>query len=569
MNVQSVDLVGPGFQGLNTEVSPYELPPTYALEATNCVVDKFGRLTMRKGMLPIAKTATDDPMIGVWFYQNTAGTQHQITWADDGKFYLTSGNVLTEISVVRSDDGTTTGVTEPTTGDWSAVNFNDMAFFFQAGEIPLVWHDSGGGTFRLSPLDTFTAYEPPDVATGYTIEHLKGNHGVAAFGRLWITGAPVAPSLLLWSEAVYQSGGLKWNYSADTNLSTAGQLNLNGYWSDGFDEAVAVSTHNDFLIIFGKRGIIVYGGAGQGTGSGTSGVGGGNPNLTLQMIDTIQNTGLISKHGLENLGDELVFVSQTGIRSLGRLLQQKALPYGQITQNVQKEIQRHLNGVEDPKLTYIPEESLLLLHLNGINKVYAFDTRGATDTGGYRVTIWDTSPNLGLDFTDMVRWPDGRVFIANQYGLCLYDGYNDNGTKYKMVYRSPIMNMGDTSRIKMIKHIRPRFNGSAELVKIGWTFDDSGAEDWKYKTVYFSGNNAGYYGSDAIVEGTEWGNDVVTIDSYAWYGEYNGSSGTTNGCVRPFCSGTHVSVQVVADSDGAQALSVLSLNLLMTLGRMI
>ena len=39
----------PGFFGLNTQDSPMDLAAGFALQATNCVIDQYGRIGARKG----------------------------------------------------------------------------------------------------------------------------------------------------------------------------------------------------------------------------------------------------------------------------------------------------------------------------------------------------------------------------------------------------------------------------------------------------------------------------------------------------------------------------------------
>ena len=45
--VQQVAIRSPGYEGLNTEQSPINSDPEFALVADNCVVDQIGRLTTR------------------------------------------------------------------------------------------------------------------------------------------------------------------------------------------------------------------------------------------------------------------------------------------------------------------------------------------------------------------------------------------------------------------------------------------------------------------------------------------------------------------------------------------
>ena len=46
--VRQVAIRSPGYQGLNTEQSPINTDPEFALIADNCVVDQIGRLTTRQ-----------------------------------------------------------------------------------------------------------------------------------------------------------------------------------------------------------------------------------------------------------------------------------------------------------------------------------------------------------------------------------------------------------------------------------------------------------------------------------------------------------------------------------------
>ena len=47
--LQSTTLAAPGFFGLNTQESGITIAGGFALEANNCIIDKFGRIGSRKG----------------------------------------------------------------------------------------------------------------------------------------------------------------------------------------------------------------------------------------------------------------------------------------------------------------------------------------------------------------------------------------------------------------------------------------------------------------------------------------------------------------------------------------
>ena len=45
-------IAAPGFMGVNTQDSSVSLESGYATIASNCIIDKFGRIGARKGWLP-------------------------------------------------------------------------------------------------------------------------------------------------------------------------------------------------------------------------------------------------------------------------------------------------------------------------------------------------------------------------------------------------------------------------------------------------------------------------------------------------------------------------------------
>ena len=62
--VQQVGIRAPGFQGLNTELSPINGDPEFALVADNVVVDQIGRLMAREAFCNyLGITAQENPEI--------------------------------------------------------------------------------------------------------------------------------------------------------------------------------------------------------------------------------------------------------------------------------------------------------------------------------------------------------------------------------------------------------------------------------------------------------------------------------------------------------------------------
>ena len=46
---QAISIAAPGFYGLNTQESSVALSSGFALEAYNCVIDRYGRIGARRG----------------------------------------------------------------------------------------------------------------------------------------------------------------------------------------------------------------------------------------------------------------------------------------------------------------------------------------------------------------------------------------------------------------------------------------------------------------------------------------------------------------------------------------
>jgi hypothetical protein len=75
----------PGFFGLNTQDSPMDLAAGFALEATNCVIDQYGRIGARKGW---SKVNSSSGNLGA----NSVGVIHELVGADGVYTVLFAGN---------------------------------------------------------------------------------------------------------------------------------------------------------------------------------------------------------------------------------------------------------------------------------------------------------------------------------------------------------------------------------------------------------------------------------------------------------------------------------------------
>ena len=425
--LRSIDLVAPAFKGVNSEDSPIAQDTSFAEIADNAIIDRQGRLASRKGnnVLTTNKTALGtDHIHNIHEFYDSAGNE---TIFSTGNNKILSGTTtLTDV---------TPGSYTITANDWKIVNFNDKAYFFQRGYDPLV-HDNSNG------LRTFTV-----ANGGATNATFKANEVLAAFGRLFIAGNASNDTIIYWSDLLDGnafSGG------------SSGNIDVSKAWPDGADKIVALAAHNDFLVVFGEHSIIVYGGA--------------DSPASMAISDTVSGVGCIDRKTVISIGTDLLFLSDDGLRSLGRTIQEKSLPISDLSRNVKQDLIAKLASKTSPASTvYSPENYFYLLCLPDSNLVYCFDLRGRLENGSFRVTKWPS-----VNFKSFARDRDGTIYIGTTDGIGKYDGFDDNNSSYIFRYSSPGLTFGDPSKIKILKKIRPTIIGGNNVdIVLSWTYDFS------------------------------------------------------------------------------------------------
>jgi hypothetical protein len=425
--LQSINLVAPAFQGINTEDSPLAQDTSFAETADNAIIDRQGRLAARQGnkVITTNKTALGTDYIhNIHEFYDSAGNE---TIFSTGNNKIMSGTTtLTDV---------TPGSYTITANDWKIVNFNDKAYFFQRGFDPLV-HDNSNG------LRTFTV-----ANGGATNATFKANEVVAAFGRLFIAGNATNDTVIYWSDLL------------DGNAFTggsSGNIDVSKAWPNGADKIVALAAHNDFLVVFGEHSIIIYGGA--------------DSPASMAIQDTISGVGCVDRKTIQNIGTDLLFLSDDGLRSLGRVIQEKSLPITDASRNVKQDLIAKILAKTSPATSvYSPENYFYLLGLPDSNLVYCFDLRGRLENGAYRVTKWPS-----VNFKSFARDRDGTIYIGTANGIGKYEGYSDNNVSYVFRYASPGLTFGDPSKIKILKKIRPTIiGGNNSDIILSWTYDFS------------------------------------------------------------------------------------------------
>lgn len=436
----TTSIQAPGFQGVNKQDSAVGLDAGFATLAENCVIDKYGRIGARQGWTTKHSAVGSIASSSVRFiyeFVTIDGVSYTIVGAGNKLFKL-SGGTLTEVTYGG-------GGSAPTiTGDnWSAASLNSRLYLYQGGHDPLVF-DPGVST---------TTYKRISEASGYLGTVQQGNCAISAFGRVWSAGSAADKSMIQFSDIL--NGHI-------LSTGTSGTLNVSSVWPDGEDEIIALAAHNNLLYIFGRRQILSYRDA--------------TDPATMSLQDTITGIGCLARDSVVVAGTDIIFLSDTGVRSLQRTIQEKSSPVRELSINVKDDLVGLL-GTETTaniKAVYSDVHAFYLLSLPFNNTVYCFDVRQMLPNGAARVTTW-----TGITPTAF-HYNNARELLIGKVGYVgAYEGYQDNGSPYSMSYYTNFFDFGSPTTLKIMKKVGITFIGNTQAnVSVRWGFE--------YQDTYYS-----------------------------------------------------------------------------------
>ena len=430
--LQPLSVAAPAFFGLNTQDSPVGLSANFAKTADNCVIDKQGRIAARQGHTQVS---TSTGSLG----SNPIEAIHEHVAYDGTKTVYSAGNNLLYT-------GTTTlatlGFPDPyqtvTANNWKIVSFNNSVYFFQRGYTPLKQTNGTGALAKLAHGGTGAP---------------QTNEVLTAFGRLWTADNTTDKYTVHFSSLLVDDF-----HPSGTN--NAGTLDLTKVWAS--DEIVALAEFNGSLVIFGKRQTVLYKGA--------------DSIDTIALVDII-NVGCIARDSVQETAGDLIFLSDQGVMSLGRLIQEKSQPLRDISKNVRSDLMGDVpSDTAGVKSVYSPENAFYLLSLPAVNKVYVFDLRGALEDGAFRATKW-----TAIALTAFERLSDGTLYMGKDtLGIVQYGGFQDAGNTYRMNYFSNEQDFGSPANEKFLKKMRITVIGGAlstAVLKWGYDYEESYAQE--------------------------------------------------------------------------------------------
>ena len=435
--LQTISVVSPGFFGLNTQDSSVTLSNNFAQTADNCIIDKFGRLGARKGWEQKTTDGVDElSNLNIEMLAEHVNADDTVVTLSAGNNKLFTGGVDAVLTDV------TPSLYSIAENNWKVATLNDHAMIVQAGHEPIIYTESD------SPV-TQTMTDYTGVTQSYGSSYPRDV--LAAYGRFWAHDG----STVYWSTDI-----------ADTAFpafsgGTSGTLNIAAVLPNNVDTVTAVAAHNGFLIIFCERNIILYRGA-------------ENPLGDFALNDVIAGVGCVARDSVQNTGNDLIFLSDTGVRSLGRVIQEKSVPMRDLTRNVRDDLleimgtELGITGTYDKvRSVYSEVNAFYLLSFPSTSTIYCLDMRQALEDGSARTTVWPTKT------TAFLRKRNRDVLLGKKNGIGLYTGYLDNNTQYRMRYSSNYMDMGDSTMTKIVKKVDITVIGGSNqdfVIKVGYDY---------------------------------------------------------------------------------------------------
>jgi len=539
-----LSLSAPGFFGLNTQEAAVDLPVNWAVEAVNCVIDKYGRVAARKGWIQTTTT----PISGT---PNIKSMHEYIDKTGASTILSCAGNKI------YSGTTTLTDLSAPgtiTADNWKIVNFNNKAYFFQLGHVPLEYDGStiGYATRGFTARIDSTAYSlntivrsatatpyyyvcttagtsagtPPTwsttvggttndgtvIWTTYEIE--KADSVLGALGRLWIGNTTTDKTVVYYSDTLIGHAFYGGN---------SGSIDLKTVWTNGMDEIVAITTFNGMLVILAKKSILLYSNA-------------TNPS-TMSLVEHIKGIGCIARDSIQDIGDDLIFISNKGLMSLSRAVNQDNIATNDLSANVRDEFVSFINQ-ETPsniKSTYNDFEGFYLVSFPTSQYSYCFDVRSKLEDQTFRVTSWES-----FFPTSFLSSSDKKVYLGMVGVIGQYSSYLDNGNTYQIRYRSTWQHLDTKTQLKLPKSLEVTIvGGFNSSLRLKMAFDYS-IKDYTYTKQITTGTVSEYniaeYGISEYV-------GAGYIGTYKY--QLLGSGRTFNFGIESVINGSALSIQKI------------------------
>jgi len=507
-----------GVNGLNLQHNPSTLDASWLTSADNIMLRESGRISFRKGLKQ--KVVPTGTAIASLVEHNDQGT-NKIFASYGTSIYtmdFTSPNAAfptTNIDVKHTVSGSS--------GAWQFVNFNNRLHCFHAGIVPQRYDGSSPSLEKWSAYYNATAINDGsginDAVTAITVDSTLGfptegkikigSEIISYTGKTPTTFDPCIRGVDSTSEASHSDDaaittstmpptvtagefkpscatgfyGRIWaggvaeekdvlHYSAlldGDDFSTVGgggAIDLKTVW--GTDEIVAVAPFFGKLVIFGKNNIAIY----------------DSPNViaSISLNEVIKGVGLVSRDTVQAIGDDLVFLSNTGLRSLARTTEKDKLPLTDLSLNIKDTLIRNIGNSTNVKSVYVESEGIYIMSFVDKNINYVFDFKHRTPNAAPRITTWtfdnDREP-ASLAYTVLygllIGQKDGSIAGYEQhYDTDLAGASTYTDASYTWSLETVWVNLGESVAASLLKRLFMVLEGgSGATMGLKWYKDYS------------------------------------------------------------------------------------------------
>jgi len=426
-----------GLNGLNTQNNPATLDPSWLVKAENIILRESGRISFRKGFKQNVLANTDGtssaPLKIGSIVEHKDGSTIKICAGIGGKIYT--------VAFSSPDAPWTSSFTAGTDSDWQFLNFNKKIYGFQSGNPPIKY--SSGWSVTTNKPSGLTTFDP--------------SCGMGYYGRLWVGGVAEEKDVVYYSDTLI---GDNWTTGA------SGYIDLKTVW--GTDEIVAIAPFYGKLVIFGKHNIVIY-------------LDPADPSAaTFKLDEIIRGVGCISRDSVIAVGDDLLFLSSTGLKSLNRTTELDKVPLADYSPSIKDTLIRNISQSPNVKSVYVENDGVYVMSFIDLNITYVFDMKHLTPNKSPRVTTWhfdsDREPTS-------LAYTESKGFLVGQKkgSIATYEGYFDKDYSGSAVYTSHSytgsflttwLDLGNSVTASLLKKLKAVINGgSGTNVGLKWYKD--------------------------------------------------------------------------------------------------
>jgi len=435
-NLEYKPLDNVGLNGLNLQANPAALDPSWLTKADNIVLRESGRISFRKGLKQNVLANTD----GVSSASLLIGSLVEHKDGSTNKVFAGVGTKIYTVDFAAPDSPWTGSFTAGTASDWQFVNFNNGCYGFQAANPPIKYTSSTWAVTTTKPAGV-TTFDP--------------SCGMGYYGRNWVGGVSEEKDVVYYTDTLQ---GDNWTTGA------YGSIDLKTVW--GTDEIISINAFYGKLVIFGKHNIVIYNGPDEPT--------------TMALDEVIRGVGCASRDTVQSVGDDLYFLSSTGVRSLSRTTEKDNVPLQDLSLTIKDTLTRNISQSSNAKAVYVENEGTYILSFVDNNITYVFDIKHETPSGTPRLTTWSFDSNREPSSFAYTESKD--LLVGQQAGsVSTYEGYYDKdyvsgGTytsaSYTGIFKSTWLDLGQGAIASLLKKLKAVIEGgSGSTIGVKWYKD--------------------------------------------------------------------------------------------------